>query len=238
MADLNRRVVRIFLASPSDVRPEREAARLVINEINRGIARHLGYTLHLYGWEDQSPGSGRPQSLINPRVDECDIFVGVLWKLWGQPSGVYESGFSEEFHHARDRQRETKSPEIWLAFKRVDEAVQADAGPQLTQVLNFKREQISAREFLFREFKDVVGFERDLRSWLSEYILKFYFAQPSGETGPPTQSAVDLQPPSRDVSASNVRQRPVPPDLTDSAERIVSVLHQPELDGYTDGGYA
>ncbi|MGD0946860.1 MAG: hypothetical protein ABSA52_05465 [Candidatus Binatia bacterium] len=152
---------------------------------------------------------------------------------------MYESGFSEEFHRARDRYRETGSPEIWLAFKHVDGAIQADAGPQLTQVLNFKQEQISVREFLFKEFTEVIEFERRLRNWVENYIFsRLLPAQPSGETGPSTQAVVDLQMPPRDVDASSKSQLAVPADLADSAERILSVLHQPEFEAYWDAGFA
>jgi hypothetical protein len=42
---------------------------------------------------------GRPQSLINEDLKDCDYFVLILWDRWGSPSGDerYTSATSEEY---------------------------------------------------------------------------------------------------------------------------------------------
>ncbi len=70
------------------------------------------------------PSFGRPQSNINPYLDECDLFVGILWEKWGTPPGgdvTYSSGFEEEFERTRERRDKNGNgaPDIWLFLKEV-----------------------------------------------------------------------------------------------------------------------
>jgi Domain of unknown function (DUF4062) len=97
-----RNVLKIFLASPGDVAEERRAARNVVYEMDQ-MFRESGWHIELSGWEDVMPGYSRPQAKINPDVDTCDIFLGLLWRRWGSPTGEYSSGFEEEFERARAR---------------------------------------------------------------------------------------------------------------------------------------
>lgn len=238
MPDSTRDVLRVFLAWPSDLETERRTARAVVQELNIRVAAELGFYVELWGWEDQPPGAGRPQALINPRVDECDIFVGMLWKRWGQPSGECASGFLEEFERARERNRQDGTPEIWLAFKVVDADRQDDAGPQLRQVLEFKETQIAAREFLFREFKNDIDFERQFRSWITDHIVKLHklrLARPSLELSQP-QSPGGTQHSPSDVGVPGEPDRAIPTELTRAADRIAATLRRRDVGNYFDAG--
>ena len=114
------RVFRVFLASPSDLEAERKKAKEIVDRLNR-IIRTFNWTVELLVWEDRFFGIGRPQSQINDDVDVCDLFVGIIWRRWGSPSGEFQSGFEEEFERAIRRRKQSKSPEIWLYFKRVED---------------------------------------------------------------------------------------------------------------------
>src|SRR3954470_18165980 len=100
-----RQILSVFLASPSDVTEERKATQEVVDTINSTVSRDLGWSIDLLVWENTSPGYGRPQELINPLVDVCGLFIGLLWERWGQPSGEHTSGFEEEFERARKRRK-------------------------------------------------------------------------------------------------------------------------------------
>jgi len=90
---------------------ERSLAEEVIAEVNSLIGP-IGWYIDLNKWENRPPAYGRPQALINPLVDECDIFIGLLWERWGQSSGTHSSGFEEEFERAKTRRRASGAPEI------------------------------------------------------------------------------------------------------------------------------
>ena len=113
-------VLRVFLASPADLEEERKAAKEIVDRLN-SIIRKFGWTVVLLAWEDRLPGFGRPQAQINEDVDACDLFLGILWRRWGSPSGEFASGFEEEFERAVGRRRQSESPEIWIYFKSVED---------------------------------------------------------------------------------------------------------------------
>jgi hypothetical protein len=168
-----RRVFSIFLASPGDLKPEREAARDIVNAINSTLQKAgYGWQIELQRWEETSPGFGRPQELINEMVDDCELFVGILWERWGQPTGLYSSGFEEEFERAKARRLSSGVPEVWLVFKSISPEKAQDPGPQLTKVLEFKNREIELRHVLFHEVKDFEDWKAKFQNWLWEHILK------------------------------------------------------------------
>ena len=170
MTHLTRNILVAFIASPGDAAEERRAAREVIEELNK-VLRNLNWQIDLLGWEDTMPGVARPQEIINKDVDACGLFIGLLWKRWGQPTGEYSSGFEEEFERALKRREGTGSPEIWLSFKRVDPELLKDPGEQLMQVQAFRQRQIQQRQVLFKEFADVEEWKALLRTWLLQHVL-------------------------------------------------------------------
>lgn len=113
---MKRNVLTVFLASPGDLTEERRIVRCVVERINKVISRRVGWQVELLGWEDTIPGFARPQDLINKDVDCCDLFIGMLWKRWGQSTLEYSSGFFEEFERARRRRIDSGEPEVWLFF--------------------------------------------------------------------------------------------------------------------------
>ena len=150
-----RRLLKVFIASPGDLQPERQSTRAVVDEINLTLGRPFNVSIDLLGWEDTLPGVGRPQELINRDVDDCDLFIGLIWKRWGtHPGGHYSSGFEEEYERAHQRKQSTEKPEIWLAFKQVPQDQLNDPGDQLKRVLAFKQAENAARRVLYHEFTD------------------------------------------------------------------------------------
>lgn len=147
-----RNILTAFLASPGDLQEERNIVRESVERLNKVIGRELNWQIELLGWEDTLPGYARPQSIINRDVEACELFLGILWRRWGQPTGEYESGFEEEFVRASSRHNTDGKPEIWLFFKEVDIENIKDPGEQLSKVLKFKEEQIREKKVFFKEF--------------------------------------------------------------------------------------
>jgi HEAT repeat protein len=172
----------VFLASPGDLAEERQLAKEAIESVNR-IGRYQGWHVELLMWEDRRPGAGRPQEIINRHVDECDLFVGLLWERWGQPTGKYTSGFEEEFERARTRRQNTDQPDIWLAFRKVDLSKLGDPGDDLKRVLAFRAKQVSQRELLFTEFGNPHEWRAKFSEWLLTHIAEVWTAPPAEPTG-------------------------------------------------------
>lgn len=172
-------VLRLFLASPSDLAAERDATKDVVDRLNSAIGK-IGWAVELSRWEDRTPGYGRPQAQINKDVDACDLFLGILWRRWGSPSGSdFSSGFEEEFERAVSRRKQSESPEIWIYFKRVDDT--SDPGDQLRQVLEFRKRIERQCELLFGKFSTLHEWERTCFGALLEYVLERASLEPSAE---------------------------------------------------------
>jgi hypothetical protein len=92
-------VLKIMLASPSDVSQERQIARGVVNEWNVVNAEDRRIMLTPVGWETHaSPEMGdRPQAIINKQIlKDCDLLLAVFWTRLGSPTGSAPSGTVEE----------------------------------------------------------------------------------------------------------------------------------------------
>lgn len=207
-------VLRVFLASPGDLAEERAIARAVVENVNR-IVSTVNWRIELLGWEDTLPAFCRPQEHINRYVDVCDLFIGVLYRRWGQPTGTHSSGFEEEFLRARERRMASGKPEIWLFFKKVDEDSLRDPGDQLLKVLAFKNQQVERRELLFKEFDTTGDWKELLFTYLLKYVLEL--SRPDLASEPLRRS--ERTPAQTEASGSGST---CPPDLRDLFSRIVA----------------
>ena len=99
-----RKILRVFLASPSDLTEERQTVRETVKEFNECLADAFGCQVELMGGEDTPAGYGRPQHLINKDVVRCDLFIGLIWKRWGTPPN--------------DEQKHALKPQLNLFHKR------------------------------------------------------------------------------------------------------------------------
>jgi hypothetical protein len=163
-------VFRVFLASPGDVPAERGALSRAIDEINETTAPLTDSRLEAVRWETHSfPDAGRPQQVINDQIGEYDVFVGVMWRRFGTPSGVAGSGTEEEFRVAYKRWEAT--PQIALMFyfceapfypKTLDEL------EQMKRVLRFRQEL--DKKALTWTYQDHGSFETEIRKHLSKRL--------------------------------------------------------------------
>src|SRR4051794_36232850 len=123
------RLVRVFVASPSDVADERDAVQRVVDELNApdGFAEQQGCVLKVLDWRHVTSGMGRPEDVILDalQVGTWDIFVGILWARFGSPphgrdsvtDRPYDSGSEEEFWLAYRSWQEQDRPDLWFFRK-------------------------------------------------------------------------------------------------------------------------
>src|SRR5258707_6078078 len=215
------RVLNVFLASPGDVKSERQAAEVVTNNLNHNLGGSLGCHIRLSKWEDTRPGYGRPQEIINASVDECDLFIGLLWERWGEHTGKYASGFEEEYERVRERRRRTGSPDIWLVFKAINPKRLKDPGPQLKKVLEFRDAQIAQREVLFRDIRDLDDWKTNLIVWLFQYVLESSKVEPV---------ATQQRAPSTPESVAHKEKAPFPDQLKKLADSFLRAVNRGDLE--------
>ncbi|MDZ7311412.1 MAG: NACHT domain-containing protein [candidate division KSB1 bacterium] len=192
------RLLKVFIASPGDVKLEREKARDEILSL-RSVAQKHGFDLQPLGWEiDAAPGAGRPQELINSLVRECDLFIGILWRRFGVPTGEAESGTLEEFNLARERFAKERTPEIMLYFREVHPDFLTDPGPQLQKVLDFKKQLEEGRLALYFNYRDPEHFATLLRQHVTDWLLKLV---PTSDDQPLSATATATVPEAPPLSA-------------------------------------
>lgn len=168
----SRKVVKVFLASPGDLTDERKTAKAVVDEFNTQYAEAFGYQVELVGWEETVSVYGRPQATINRELERCELFVGLMWKKWGTPTGTYSSGFEEEFETTVLRRLKDGRPEISLMLKKIDMEFLRDPGDDLKKVVAFKTKLIADKKILFEDFLNIQEFEKRFRRCISSYVLK------------------------------------------------------------------
>ena len=185
---------RVFIASSSDVREERERMDRVISELNETVAPKHNMELELVKYETHSgPAMGRPQDIINPLVDGSDIFVGVLWRRFGIPTGHAEGGTEEEFLRAYSRWSEVGTPDILFYFSSQPFAPPKDLGQieQLSKVVQFRTELET--KGLIGEYEDPAAFERKVRLDLSKLLDRLAANRAIPKLSPSLRQSLDAQ---------------------------------------------
>ena len=139
-------LIKIFLSSPGDVPEERlRMAELTaeINDVLAYLVPERGLKLELLRYEaDAYPDYGAPQDVVNRLIpDDFDIFVGIMWKRYGTPTGTADSGTIEEYKRAVERRKSTGKPVImfYLCNAPVSFPSSQDI-EQLKKVVEFREE--------------------------------------------------------------------------------------------------
>lgn len=89
--------IKVVLASPSDVAPQREIARDIVNELNIEL-RHRNLFIEIAGWEDAIPGvSNTAQDVIDEQIlRDADIVICLFGARLGTPVKGEVSGTVHE----------------------------------------------------------------------------------------------------------------------------------------------
>ena len=93
-----------------------------------------------------------------------------MYRRWGQATAdtqPYTSYREEEFHRAfarwqKQRREKPQAPEIFVFFKHIDSSMLADAGPQLQNVLDFRKSLEESRQVLSHRFANEVEFKAEV----------------------------------------------------------------------------
>lgn len=166
--------LRIFVASPSDVNQERDIVSLVVEELRRSIGELMKVELETIRWETHTwPDIGDDaQDVINKQISEYDLLVGMMWKRYGTATKRASSGTGEEFERAYEFFRKYHRPKIMFYFRTTPfySASPTDIS-QFRKVIQFRR-KIEKLGVYYREYGDILEFERRLREQLSRQIIE------------------------------------------------------------------
>jgi hypothetical protein len=151
----NTRCYEVLIASPGDVRAERQIIVECIEDWNAAHSSSSNVILQPRRWElDAYPELGdRPQEIINKQiVDSSDIVLGVFWHRIGTPTDKAESGTVEEIDHFVAAKRP-----VSLYFSQAPVPMDHDA-KQLSSVRDYKTRM--RPEGVAFDFADIHEFRR------------------------------------------------------------------------------
>ncbi|MGA2008927.1 MAG: FxSxx-COOH system tetratricopeptide repeat protein [Solirubrobacteraceae bacterium] len=175
-SERNVELIRVVVLSPGDVAEERATVAVVVDELNRRVARSHGCLLSLWRWETDARAGlhiAGPQGLIDERMEigESDIAIGIFWWRFGTPTGDARSGTEHELRRAWEAWRENHRPDVMVYFCEREgfPASKAEA-EQLMQVMAFREEL--PREQLWWSYTTPVEFERLVRGHLEDVIVR------------------------------------------------------------------
>lgn len=135
-------VLRVLIASPSDVVEERQILTDVVLDWNATHSAAESIVLMPVKWETHAhPAAGDyPQGIINKQiVDDCDILIGAFWSRLGTATPVAPSGTAEEIERLRSKGKnvllyfstaplpQSHDPEQWRMLKDYQRTLQKDA---------------------------------------------------------------------------------------------------------------
>lgn len=179
------KVIRVFVASPSDVLNEVDRVSRVVEEFNHGLAEGMGVKLELMKWDKFiAPLMGRPEEVVLKQIDlsDLDIFIGIIWLRFGTPTGginpllgsEFESGTEEEFLWAFKIWKETGYPKIlFYRCTRPPHDLNLIDPNQLLKIKNFFDNFIHSGDHpgLIKEYQTEEDFERIIRINL-HYLIR------------------------------------------------------------------
>src|SRR6516225_9767056 len=168
------RVLRVIVASPGDVRAERELVPVIADELNKSVAVDRGLRLEVIRWETEAfPGldAGGPQGLIDRVLDieHADILIGIFWKRFGTPTPDARSGTEHEFRLAYEAWKRHGHPQVMMYFcERPYWPKSKEETDQWGAVLEFQRQ--FPKEGMWWPYKGAASLEKLLRRHLQNYI--------------------------------------------------------------------
>jgi len=164
--------IRIFIASPSDVKQERNALGRVVDEIRRTVGDSQFVDLELVRWETHTwPAKGRySQDVVNRQIGAYDIFIGVMWRRFGTPTKVAESGTVEEFQRALKLRRFGRQKIMFYLKTQQFYPTSETEFDDFRKVLQFKK-RLGGDGILYAEVKTTLDFERKVREHLIREVL-------------------------------------------------------------------
>ncbi len=162
-----RRIVRIFIASPSDVAEERRRVDEVLEELNHSaITSQARVVLHAVKYERLPPTLGEIQPGIFRDRGNIDLVIGMMWSRFGTPTAGVGSGTEAEFRDAFTRFGKEVEDILW--YFRIDPPPSDHDRQQYEKVQKFRQEYANVGRYA--EYRGVEDFLRQLREHLGRWV--------------------------------------------------------------------
>ena len=214
-------LLRIVVASPGDVKTERDCVEAVAAELNHGLADVLGLRLEVIRWEtDAFPGfnldgsQGHIDTAL--RIEESELVIGIFWKRFGTPVSDAASGTEHEIRKAYRSWEKTGQPQIMVYFNQMSPLnLTPEETAQRQQVKQFQRDPLF-KQGLWWNYDGAGVFEKLVREHLTQYLR--HRTTPLEMQVQTVESPLGLM----DVSSVPAARRGARPDLTPGLQQYQS----------------
>jgi hypothetical protein len=155
------KTVRVFLASSSELREDRDAFDLYFRQQNDRL-RKEGVYLEIVRWEDflDAMSNTRLQDEYNQAIRNCDVFVS----LFKTKTGKYTE---EEFDVACQTFQDTGKPRIYTYFRKATVSTSDVNVDDLISLRDFKKKLAELGHF-YTEYESTDGLQRHFRDQLDK----------------------------------------------------------------------
>ena len=168
---------KIFLASPSDLKEERNLLEEIVDELNLSSFNNSGLKIELIKWETHvNPGIGSYiQEVVNSDIKEdYDIFIGILWGRFGTPTQNYGSGTEEEFNIAFKRYMAKQSSlKVMFYFKQAPIPMEQIDIDSISSIRSFKS-SLGDKGVLYWDYNTTEEFQKLLRIQLTRKVQELH----------------------------------------------------------------
>lgn len=199
------KTIKIFIASSSELKEDRDQFRLFISKENDRLHSQNIY-LKLIQWENflDSISDTRLQDEYNNAIRECDIVLCLFFTK----VGMYTA---EEFDTAYKVFKDTGKPKIWTYFK--DGQISTGAiTDEINTLLDFKS-KIGEMGHFYTSYSNIDNLINQFRSQLDKYLPSILIEKPiRTKAGVNIQDQSDEAPPKHDFNK----------ELT---EKLISAIH-------------
>lgn len=169
---------KCFISSPGDCCIERTICEEVIQNINNGLAKHLGINFSTFMWEkDVLPDMGKNgQEIIDESIENSnyDIYIGILKNKFGHPTQKAGSGTEHEFLDALEKKASSSNSTPQILFFFGNEKVDMNS-PDFEEILEQNKKvkdfklKISDKG-LYIDYKGIETFKKSLEEKLNLFI--------------------------------------------------------------------
>ena len=169
-------IVKVMIASPSDVPQERRVIRDVIDEWNVIHAEDRKLVLMPLGWETHSsPDMGdRPQAIINRQLlKDADLLIAVFWTRLGSPTGTAPSGTVEEIE-----EHLTAGKPAMISFSSAPVRLDSVDNDQYSALKTFK--ESCKQRGLVEEYEDLTQFRAKFSRQLAQTVIRRFTSTSAG----------------------------------------------------------
>jgi len=169
--------IKVFISCPSDVEDEKDIAVRTCDSISRVLAKDKIAVKPIHWRKDVLPiitGEG-PQKIIDEHLEgtEYDIYIGILWKKFGESQDNGKTPTEGEFEDALLRYKQKQKPLITVFFKQKKFLpYNQHETLQYLEVQKFE-EKIKSHELgIYNTFTTELNFQEKISETIHEFVRR------------------------------------------------------------------